>query len=56
MQVAMARLARYSYPLEDAKMQRLYGVRSDLSKMLILARESVTGRITVILVREPLGT
>ena len=52
---AFRRVEEYSYPLEDAKMQELYGAHSAVRKMLILNSDS-PGRTTVILVREPVGT
>ena len=55
LETAYRRVEEYSYPLEDVKMQELYGARSSVSKMLILNRDS-PGRTTVILVAEPVGT
>ena len=55
LETAYRRVEEYSYPLEDAKMQELYGARSAVSKMLVLNSDS-PGRTTVILVAEPVGT
>jgi acyl-CoA hydrolase len=55
LETAYRRVEEYSYPLEDAKMQELYGARSSVSKMLVLNSDS-PGRTTVILVAEPVGT
>ena len=55
LETAYRRVEEYSYPLEDVRMQELYGARSSVSKMLILNRDS-PGRTTVILVAEPVGT
>jgi hypothetical protein len=55
LETAYRRVEEFSYPLEDVKMQELYGARSSVSKMLILNRDS-PGRTTVILVAEPVGT
>lgn len=52
---ALARIDRYSYPLEDERLQRAYGVRSAVSKILIINREIASGRATVVLVREAIG-
>ena len=52
---ALRRAREYSYPIEDVKMQELYGVRSAIRKTLVLSADS-PGRTTVILVREPVGT
>jgi hypothetical protein len=37
-------------------MQEAYGRHSAVNKMLVINGEAVPGRITVILVREPVGT
>ena len=52
---ALERINRYAYPLEDARMQRTYGIRSAVSKILIINREVDPERGTVVLVREPTG-
>jgi hypothetical protein len=52
---ALRRIERYSYPLEDERMQRAYGIRSAVSKILIINREIVPGRGTVVLIRETVG-
>jgi LUD domain len=49
------RIYEYAYPLEDIHVQELYGMRSGVNKILIINREFVPGRITVVLVRETLG-
>jgi hypothetical protein len=53
---AFKRVDEYSYPIEDAKMQEAYGRHSAVNKMLVINGEALPGRITVILVREPVGT
>lgn len=50
----MRRLQEYSYPLEDVRARRVYGQPSALAKVLLINRER-PGRITIILVKEPLG-
>ena len=52
---AFRRVEEYSYPIEDAKLQEAYGRHSAINKMLILNGEIAQVRITVILVREPVG-
>jgi hypothetical protein len=52
---AFRRIEEYSYPIEDAKMQEAFGRHSAINKLLILNAEFAPGRITVILVREPVG-
>lgn len=49
------RIYEYSYPLEDVRAQKAYGVRSGVNKILIINREVVQDRITVILAKEKLG-
>lgn len=52
---AMKRLYDYVLPLESERLKNLYGVPSNVSKELIISREVVKGRITMIIVKEPLG-
>ena len=52
---AFRRVEEYSYPIEDAKMQAAFGRHSAINKMLVLNAEFAPGRVTVILVREPVG-
>ena len=51
---AFERIEHYAQPLEDVRMQETYGMRSSVNKFLIVQGER-PGRVTVILVREPLG-
>src|SRR5256884_9024048 len=51
----LRRINDYSFPLEDARAQAAYGVRSAVNKVLIINREIVPKRITVVLVNEVLG-
>jgi hypothetical protein len=51
----LSRINDYSLPLEDARAQEAYGIRSAVNKVLIVNREIVAGRLTVVLVDEPLG-
>lgn len=51
----LRRLERYAYPLEDARARVAYGRGSAVAKVLILNREYVPGRATVILTPEALG-
>jgi hypothetical protein len=52
---ALRRIDEYSFPLEDARAQAAYGIRSAVNKLLIINREVTPGRITVVLVDEVLG-
>ena len=49
------RIQEYSYPLEDARLRAAMGVPSAVGKILIVAREIMPGRTTVILVKEEVG-
>jgi hypothetical protein len=51
----LRRIDEYSYPLEDARVQAAYGIRSAVNKVVIINREMTPGRITVVLVDEVLG-
>jgi len=51
----LRRINEYSFPLEDARAQAAYGIHSAVNKVLIINREIVPDRITVVLVDEALG-
>src|SRR5438876_1045782 len=51
----LRRINEYSFPLEDARAQEAYGIHSAVNKVLIINREIVPERITVVLVDEVLG-
>jgi hypothetical protein len=51
----LRRIDEYSFPLEDARAQAAYGIRSGVNKVLIINREIVPERFTVVLVDEALG-
>jgi hypothetical protein len=52
---ALRRVNEYAFPLEDARAQLSYGIHSAVNKVLIINREVVPGRITVVFVDEVLG-
>lgn len=52
---AMARIREDVLPWENARVQEKMGVDTMLAKVLITYGEWITGRTTVILVREPIG-
>lgn len=54
-QEGLRRIYEYSYPLEDARAQKAYGMRSNVSKILIINKEIMPERITLIFVKEVLG-
>jgi L-lactate utilization protein LutC len=51
----LRRINEYAFPLEDARAQSAYGIHSAVNKVLIINREIVPDRITVVLVDEALG-
>jgi len=52
---ALRRIDEYVFPLEDARAEAAYGVHSAVNKVLIINREYMPGRITVVFVDEVLG-
>jgi L-lactate utilization protein LutC len=52
---AIKRLEEYTLPLEDARALKAYGIHSSINKLLIVKKEVVPGRTTMILVKENLG-
>jgi len=52
---ALRRIEEYSYPMESARLFKVYGMPSSLNKILIVNKEFREGRITVVLIREPIG-
>src|SRR5438093_4192564 len=51
----LRRINEYAFPLEDARAQAAYGIHSAVNKVLIINREIVPERITVVLVDDVLG-
>jgi hypothetical protein len=51
----MDRVEEYTLPLESARALKAYGVNSAINKLLVVNKESKSGRITMILVKENLG-
>ncbi len=51
----LRRIDEYAFPLEDARAQAAYGIRSAVNKVLVINREVTPGRITVVFVDEVLG-
>ena len=49
------RIEEYSFPLEDARLRATLGMPSAIGKILVVNREVIPGRTTVILVKEELG-
>ena len=55
LELAMQRISDYAFRLENARAQRAYGTPSSIGKCVILAREKIPGRVTLVLVGEALG-
>ena len=51
----LRRIVEYCFPLEDRRARQAYGVPSGVNNVLIINRPIMPGRITAILVNEPLG-
>jgi hypothetical protein len=51
----LRRINEHALPLEDARALSAYGIHSAVNKVVIINREVVPGRITVVLVDEVLG-
>ncbi|HUG30441.1 MAG TPA: LUD domain-containing protein [Candidatus Limnocylindria bacterium] len=52
---AFRRLEEHILPLENGRMQGLYGVDSEIKKVLIIHKEFRPGRFTIVLIKEPVG-
>jgi len=52
---AFKRIREYSLPLEDERALKAYGMNSNISKWLIVHKEVMPNRITMIIVKENLG-
>lgn len=52
---AFKRVREHSFPLEDQRMRKAYGMGSGVNKMLVFEREAAPDRIKMILVKEKLG-
>ncbi len=51
----LERVEKYTLPLEDVAMLKKFGMHSSIDKLLIVNREFMAGRTTMILVKENLG-
>ena len=52
---AIKRIREHVYPLENKRAQEAYGVSSTIGKWIIIEREIIPNRITLILIKEKLG-
>jgi YkgG family uncharacterized protein len=55
LEAALRRIRQYVLPWEDAQVRKVVPAGSFVGKILIVEREWVSGRMTVILVRKPTG-
>ena len=55
LETALKRIRQYVLPWEDAQVRKVMNIGSFVGKLLIVEREWVNGRMTVILVRQPIG-
>ena len=51
----MKRIEEHVFPYEDAMVDERMNIHTFIGNVLIIRREWIDGRITVILVREPVG-
>jgi hypothetical protein len=51
----LQRIEQYSLPLEDERMRSVYGIGSAIGKILIVKREVLAGRSTVVLLEDRIG-
>ncbi len=52
---AFKRIYEYSYPLENERSMKAYGRGSNVSKILIINKEQIKGRIRIIFIRKKIG-
>jgi hypothetical protein len=55
LETALRRIRDYALPWEDAQVRKTRNMGSFVGKILIVEREWIDGRMTVILVRQPIG-
>ena len=54
-ETAMRRIEEHTLPLESILMQGIYGIDSEIKKVLIIHKEFRPSRFTVVLIKEPVG-
>ena len=54
-ETAMRRIEEHTLPLENQRMQGLYGTDSEIKKVLIIHKEFRPERFTFVLIKEPVG-
>jgi hypothetical protein len=55
LETSLRRIHQHVFPYEDARLREQMGVGTAVSRILIMERDFVPGRTTVILVRQPVG-
>ena len=55
LETAFQRLEEHILPLESARMQGLYGIDSEIKKLLVIRKEFRPSRFTIVLINEPVG-
>jgi hypothetical protein len=55
LEMAMRRIEEHTLPKEHSRMQGIYGIDSEIKKVLIIHKEFGPERFTVVLIREPIG-
>jgi hypothetical protein len=55
LETALRRIEDYCLPLESERAMKVYGVPSSVNRLLVLNKEPMPGRGTVVLVREAIG-
>jgi hypothetical protein len=55
LETALRRIHNYVLPWEDAQIRKILNRGSFVGKILLVEREGMDGRMTVILVRQPIG-
>jgi hypothetical protein len=55
LETAMRRIEEHTLPLENQRMQGLYGTDSEIKKVLIIHKEFRPSRFTVVLIKQPVG-
>lgn len=55
MDEAMDRLYKYTLPLESARLKSVYGMESNVSKLLIFNKEQTPNRLNMVIIKEAIG-
>jgi len=55
LETALLRIRDYVLPWEDSQVRKVMNIGSFVGKILLIEREWIEGRMTVILVRKPIG-